>query len=124
MRDPAAYGLTEEDGVLYEENLRETAEFEWAHCLAIALEADFRTTGLVVIQQPSVAAFIRRHLIGRQVPVIMLGNLPGGGPPTAIDLPDLLARLEGAAELDQEYLYFRVDNAANSTMRWAYFLEG
>ena len=124
MRDPGAYGLTEEDAVLYEENLRDAAEFEWAHCLAIALEADYRATGRVVVQQPAVPAFIRRHLVDRQVPAIMLGNLPGGGPPSAIDVPALLARVEGAVGLAQEYLYFRVDNAANSTMRWSYFFEG
>ena len=36
----------------------------------------------------------------------------------------LLRRLDSASRMGQEFLYFRVDNATNTVIRWAYLIDG
>ena len=94
MHAPEAYGLDAEGAEVFFANLEAAAEFEWAHCLAVALETDFRVTGSVILQSPEVSALLQQHLVDRQVPPLLLGT-PAGGV-EAVDVPALLRRLESA----------------------------
>ena len=55
----------------------DVAEFEWAHCLVAALEADFSATGRVILQPASVAEYIRSRILLRNVPHLIMGNMEG-----------------------------------------------
>ena len=122
LRSPESYDLEGDDLALYTSNLARAAEFEWAHCLAVALEADFRATGRVIIQPPTIAMFIRQHLIDRPIPGIQMGPIEEAQEP--INVGALVDRLERVANLTDDYLYGRVDNATNVQVRWAYMIEG
>ena len=50
MHAPEAYVLDAEGVEVFFANLEADAEFEWAHCLAVALETEFRVTGRVILQ--------------------------------------------------------------------------
>ena len=121
---PEAYGLAApSDVALFRENLLQAVDLEWAHSLAVGLEADYRATGRVIRQPSAIAAFLRARLIEREVPALNLGNADGQGV-SPIDVAALVARLEGVATLTDEYLYYRVDNATAATVYWAYNLQG
>lgn len=122
LRSPSAYNLHDDVRRRFVLNLGYAASFEWAHCLAVALESDFRATGRVIQQPSSVPAFIHRFLLGLQVPAIRMGTEDEAQPP--IDVRALVDRLERAAALSEDFLYFRVDRPTGIQVRWAYEVDG
>ena len=89
---------------LYRANLLAAVEFEWAHCIVVALEAGFRATGRVIRQPASIAGFLRLQLVEREVPALNLGTGDEHHLVEPIDVGALINRLEGVNQLGNEFM--------------------
>ena len=115
---PGRYNLGGLVAETVQRNLNRAFLVEWAHAIAISLEADHRHTGRVFIQPREVMDLMRTELVERGFPAIRLGVND------TVDVAAVVARQEGAARLAERHLYYRVDTATAARVMWAYRVNG